>query len=445
MLSGESMKAIYKSLIVVGSLALLPACNPQVVFTALLSSAKDIIPSKEESKPSGATSNVIPNPVTPPSVNPVIASMTRLSLGPQNSCIASGDGVFCWGAFANNRLDGPGVTAVATGDSPTGLFQGGSSLMRNVFVGSNFIISDRLVNGTTRSKISVGAPIAVNGTTVPLTDLTHASQVAYGFNTNGTLWGLCRIVAGSLSCLGLNSVGQMGNGTTQNQTGFSADITGFSSDVQQVAMGLQHVCAIKDFQLFCWGSNEFGQLGVGSADSSSPLLVNGLSNVTMVSAGDYHTCAIANGGELFCWGSNSNGQIGINSPYSREITPMRVNLLTDVDRVALTANSSCARSRGELLCWGDNGSGQLGLLSTSSTNRVPVAVPSTSGVEEFALGRTHGCHTIRDSGLLKVFCSGSGSDGRAGLLSGAPRSPRTEITINWADRRDGSTGTGGGL
>src|SRR5437867_9661834 len=86
--------------------------------------------------------------------------------------------------------------------------------------------------------------------------------------------------------------------------GASADHVGVeASDARFVSVtaGADHVCALSDRgDAYCWGSNEFGQLGSGSADSAShtkPERVSGDLKFTSVVAGFSHTCGIVRGGE----------------------------------------------------------------------------------------------------------------------------------------------------
>ena len=81
-----------------------------------------------------------------------------------------------------------------------------------------------------------------------------------------------------------------------------------------VSGGSSHNCAILDNGgLKCWGSNLYGQLGIGTTDEvTTPQEVNLGTGRTAISVavGDSHTCAIIDDGSLKCWGRNNYAQIG---------------------------------------------------------------------------------------------------------------------------------------
>jgi hypothetical protein len=80
-----------------------------------------------------------------------------------------------------------------------------------------------------------------------------------------------------------------------------------------------------------WGSNSSGQLGNGSTSSSpvsTPVSVTGLSGITQIAAGQYHSLAINGTGEVFAWGSNSSGQLG-NGGTTSEDVPVQMTAVRD--------------------------------------------------------------------------------------------------------------------
>lgn len=80
---------------------------------------------------------------------------------------------------------------------------------------------------------------------------------------------------------------------------------------------MEHTCAIDIVgYVWCWGWDEFGQLGNGTSDLNqhpNPLKIKSLTNIVEISAGYSHTCAINTTGSIWCWGGNTNGQLGIGN------------------------------------------------------------------------------------------------------------------------------------
>jgi alpha-tubulin suppressor-like RCC1 family protein len=103
-----------------------------------------------------------------------------------------------------------------------------------------------------------------------------------------------------------------------------------SPDLQAaIAAGDEHTCALKGGQVYCWGYNDYGQLGDGTTtDRTTPTLVAdgamGNSGVTAVAAGWYHTCALK-GGQVYCWGWNGNGQLGDGTNTNRTTPTLVAN------------------------------------------------------------------------------------------------------------------------
>jgi len=104
--------------------------------------------------------------------------------------------------------------------------------------------------------------------------------------------------AGGVICWGDNWSGQLGDGTVYNRS-TPVGVSGLASGVVALAAGEAHTCALTAAGgVVCWGSNEYGQLGDGSAtDSLTPVQVSGLSSgVVGLGIGGHHTCALLEGG-----------------------------------------------------------------------------------------------------------------------------------------------------
>ncbi len=190
-------------------------------------------------------------------------------------------------------------------------------------------------------------------------------------------------------------------------------VQGLTTGVTAIVTGDYHTCAIANGGVQCWGKNGNGQLGSGStSDSLVPVQVQGLTTgVTAIVAGDFHTCAIANGG-VQCWGENGEGQLGDGSKGS-PVVPVQVQGLTSgVTAIAAGMYHSCAVANGQVQCWGANWCGQLGSKPTvNDFSLVPLPVLGlTTGVAAIAGGNVHTCAVV--SGGAK--CWGSDEYGQLG-------------------------------
>jgi len=84
------------------------------------------------------------------------------------------------------------------------------------------------------------------------------------------------------------------------------------NEVVHVGAGGKHNCLVKrDGSVYCWGFNDFGQLGTAlDGDSAIPVQIQGLDDMRTVVAGDQHSCALHGDGRVACWGGNETGQLG---------------------------------------------------------------------------------------------------------------------------------------
>jgi len=93
-----------------------------------------------------------------------------------------------------------------------------------------------------------------------------------------------------------------------------------------------------------------------------------------IAAGRNHTCALLDDGSVRCWGLNDLGQLGRGSAGNVGLNPGEIAALPPTDlgpgrtAVAIDAGShTCALlDNGGVKCWGPNESGQLGQGNTTS-------------------------------------------------------------------------------
>jgi alpha-tubulin suppressor-like RCC1 family protein len=219
-----------------------------------------------------------------------------------------------------------------------------------------------------------------------------------------------------LWCWGNNQYGQLGDGTTTNRLA-PVRVSGLSSGVKAIALGYQHSCAV-DYRgsLRCWGRNTFGQLGDGTIkDRKLPVLSSYFSGgVKALALGQQHSCATDSNNKLFCWGYNGQGALGDATVVDRRVATLVQGLPSRIVSVSLGSNHTCAvDAEAKVWCWGANQMGQLGdSLMTDSFAKTPVAVTGLKiGARALSAGVYHTC--ISDG--LSAQCWGNDGYNQLGL------------------------------
>jgi len=292
--------------------------------------------------------------------------------------------------------------------------------------------------------------------------------------------------AGGVKCWGRNTEGQLGDGQSCGTDYCPApvDVAGLTSGVIEVSAGDRHSCVLTTANAVkCWGLNSYGQLGNGTFDgpdscgtaacSTTPVSVcaGGVPHpctsllgspdfaVHIAWAGGDHTCAVvssvpADDAVTQCWGRNDEGQLGDGTATHRA-APVDVCADELCEEPLCRHLADCLVSPGPLhtcswagLCWGNNSDGQLGDGTLVGSNKpVPVVGCPPDGtcskhIGIFAGGR-HTCSGTDERGVRGVRCWGDNTfgqlgDGKACGLTctepvdvlGIPLAIRTVITIS---------------
>jgi len=363
---------------------------------------------------------------------------TAVSAGGHHTCAVAGGDVWCWGR--NNYGQRAGfevsdapvitvdVTAVSAGGYHTCAVAGGDVWCwgRNNY--------GQIGNGDEGSRVSTPVNVEILEPGGGQVDVTAVSAgAAY----------TCAVAGGDVWCWGANTYGQAGRepGVSQGPAKVLEpekvaaldrynviDISAAGLDVSGGYLG-GHTCALTaDGDVWCWGANYSGQIGNGDEGSpvSTPVKVEilelggGQVDVTAVSAGGSHTCALA-GGDVWCWGNNDYGQVRTGDEGSLVLTPVKVEILelgggqVDVTAVSAGGSHTCALAGGDVWCWGINRHGQTGPLNTWNVPtpvKVEILEPSGDQVDVTAVsaGRIHTCALAG----VDVWCWGANAYGQAG-------------------------------
>jgi len=227
-------------------------------------------------------------------------------------------------------------------------------------------------------------------TPVQVTGLTDVVAVAAGATAGGGWTGHAVALRsdGTVWAWGLNTSGQLGDGTTAGWRSTPAQVQG-AADVIAASAGLGHAVALgRDGTVWTWGRNEYGQLGDGTTTyRSAAAQVPGLTDVAAVAAWFLHTVALRRDGTVWAWGDNVYGQLGDGTKTNRS-TPVQTQGLTDVIAVAAGVGHTVALRRdGTVWTWGKNTESQLGGSRTDPL--VPGQVEKLTGVVAVAAGSYH--------------------------------------------------------
>lgn len=207
--------------------------------------------------------------------------------------------------------------------------------------------------------------------------VSAGSNHSCGIKLDGTLW-----------CWGANFSGQIGNGEEGlNRKSLAPEQITSYADWTWIQAGDSHTCGLRaDGSAWCWGNNVMGQLGDGTETNHPlPQLVAPDTPGTKwaaIDAGYYHTCGIRDNRSMWCWGDNQFGQLGVGTTSGmgdKRLEPAHVGATSDWAQIALGDYHTCGRRMDKSIwCWGSNAYGQLG-------DGVPPSYPGDGGLVDGGL------------------------------------------------------------
>ena len=264
----------------------------------------------------------------------------------------------------------------------------------------------QLGNGTnTNSKV----PVQIGADLGKITQVKAATLNTYFITEDGKLYGC-----------GINTSGQLGDGTTTN----SNVPVQIGADLGKItfcdASASRIIFITEDGKLYGCGSSEYYQLGAYSRDgfTTPRLIVDNINNVVDVDAGTYCTIFITEDGKLYGCGRNNYGQLG-NSTSTQVSTPIQIG--ADLGKIvffeATSGDTFFITEDGKLYGCGHNGSGQLG----NGTNTTPVTTPIQIGdtLDTKVIGAYFSSSTVSATTIFltedgKAYGCGSNGSGQLG-------------------------------
>jgi alpha-tubulin suppressor-like RCC1 family protein len=283
----------------------------------------------------------------------------------------------------------------------------------------------QLGNGLQGAGVLSATPLQVTALGDQVAEVSVGDSFSCARKRDGTVW-----------CWGYNLDGELGAGFFSNDpsqpvgVASPVQVIGLPAIATSISCAAFHTCArLVDQRAFCWGNNTLGELGNGlMANSATPQFVATLdSSVRVVAGGRDQTCAITTGGQLWCWGGNITGDLGIGTDFGLQLTPVAVTALRRVESVELGNAHSCAITREhKLFCWGNVQSSRIynTLEGYVVESNVPAQVRRPRApFAQVSVGFASTCAVTIGR---RLYCTGANFFGELGL---GDTVDRTELTL----------------
>ncbi|XP_075279221.1 putative E3 ubiquitin-protein ligase HERC4 isoform X3 [Opisthocomus hoazin] len=243
---------------------------------------------------------------------------------------------------------------------------------------------------------------------------------------------------GQVYAWGLATDGQLGLPGTEECIRVPRNIKSLSEiQIVQVACGYYHSLALsKGSEVFSWGQNKYGQLGLGYEykKQNSPHVIKSLLGIpfAQIAAGGAHSFVLTLSGAIFGWGRNKFGQLGLNDDNDRYAPTLLKSLRTQkVVHICCGEDHTAALTKeGGVFTFGAGGYGQLGHNSTShEINPRKVFELMGSVVTQITCGRQHTTAFVPSSG--RIYSFGLGGNGQLGTGTTSNRKSPFTVKGNW--------------
>ena len=235
---------------------------------------------------------------TPAAINGGSSSLTSISTGAGHTCAVASGTAYCWGGFSNTcggaviGNNTPGCSTNVNTPTPVSTAGGlankivtsitaGASQSCAIANGAAYCWGSNLAGelGTGNSSTSlVPAAVSTSGSSA-LQESEIVTNISAGVYTDASQYQTCAVADGKAYCWGSNAYGQLGNGNTGTNTNYPVAVASggvFSGKyISLVTPGTPFACAVANGRAYCWGRNDYGQLGNNSTtDTNYPVRVN---------------------------------------------------------------------------------------------------------------------------------------------------------------------------
>ncbi|MFT3831053.1 MAG: Ig-like domain-containing protein [Opitutaceae bacterium] len=230
--------------------------------------------------------------------------------------------------------------------------------------------------------------------------------------------------SGNVWAWGDNSQGQLGLGNTDGSRDAPVQIPGLAN-VAALAAGRFHSVALRnDGTVWIWGGHDRGQLGLGAGVTADvPTQIVMLEGIVAVATYLDHTLALDVDGGVWVWGANDRGQLGDGTTIDQPV-PVRLAGLVATEIAAGQIHSAACTAEGAVAVWGDNTHGQLGSGVAGSFSATPSVVAGLTSVDRLVAG---GFHTLVRRADGTVLAWGGNAFGQLG--DGSKRDRAAPVSI----------------
>jgi alpha-tubulin suppressor-like RCC1 family protein len=189
------------------------------------------------------------------------------------------------------------------------------------------------------------------------------------------------------------------------------------NNIKQVSAGSYHTLVLtKEGQVYSFGRNELGQLGLGHTKTIiDPTSIPNLKNIVQTSAGENHSLLLTQNGEIYSFGNNQYGQLGLGD-YEKRSTPTLIPNINNIMQISAGGYYSLLLNKnGEVYSFGKEARGKLG-LGDCENQIVPTLIPieyfNNSPIVQVSAGV---CHSLALTIDGNVYSFGYGGHGGLGL------------------------------